>query len=197
MFRSRKKSSSPQSASKSTGASPGREPGRLQRPKSAMSGLIGSKSSHSSPLHNRRRRSVLEGGGGKSHLLFSRNSAAAFELSSGPSSLPSDVEAMTLSNAAAGERLRQQPEAVDLHHSEKFHHCCHDGISSTPPQSDSSPAAGGPVETPTGSSGGGGWFRKTLIGRTPSLPSSLGKKKHSFLKVGKVYYFTYTILQRS
>ena len=28
-----------------------------------------------------------------------------------------------------------------------------------------------------------GWFKKNLIGRTPSLPSSLGKKKQSFLKV--------------
>lgn len=28
----------------------------------------------------------------------------------------------------------------------------------------------------------GSWFKKTLIGRTPSLPSSLGKKKQSFFK---------------
>jgi hypothetical protein len=31
--------------------------------------------------------------------------------------------------------------------------------------------------------GNSSWLKKTLIGRTPSLPSSLGKKKHSFLKV--------------
>ena len=30
----------------------------------------------------------------------------------------------------------------------------------------------------------GSWFSKTLIGRTPSLPSTFGKKKHAFFKVG-------------
>lgn len=42
--------------------------------------------------------------------------------------------------------------------------------------------------TPGASSGTSkGWLGKTLIGRTPSLPSSLGKKKHSFFKVGIMF----------
>ena len=37
------------------------------------------------------------------------------------------------------------------------------------------------------------WFRKNLIGRTPSLPSSLGKKKQTFFKVRKSnrYHFDF------
>ncbi len=28
------------------------------------------------------------------------------------------------------------------------------------------------------------WLRRTILGRTPSLPSTLGKRKQSFFKVG-------------
>ena len=34
---------------------------------------------------------------------------------------------------------------------------------------------------------GSSWLKKTLIGRTPSLPSSLGKRKASFFKVGNCF----------
>ena len=32
------------------------------------------------------------------------------------------------------------------------------------------------------------WLRKNFMGRTPSLPTSLGRKKHSFLKVRRTIY---------
>ena len=31
------------------------------------------------------------------------------------------------------------------------------------------------------------WLKKNFMGRTPSLPSSLGKKKHSFFKVRPLF----------
>ena len=38
--------------------------------------------------------------------------------------------------------------------------------------------------TGAGDSQAGNWIKRNIIGRTPSLPSSLGKKKHYFFKVG-------------
>ena len=35
---------------------------------------------------------------------------------------------------------------------------------------------------------GGNWIKRNIIGRTPSLPSSLGKKKIYFFKVGQFQY---------
>ena len=42
--------------------------------------------------------------------------------------------------------------------------------------------------TGAGDGQAGNWIKRNIIGRTPSLPSSLGKKKHYFFKVGHSQY---------
>ena len=43
---------------------------------------------------------------------------------------------------------------------------------------------------------GGNWIKRNIIGRTPSLPSSLGKKKIYFFKVGLIFSI-YTCVVRA